>query len=96
MTPPRSERPTTVGSRAAKAPEPKAKLVRDSFTMPQEDHALISTLKSRALKFKRPTKKSELLRAGLHALQAMPPGALREALDALTPLKVGRPRRDES
>jgi hypothetical protein len=77
-----------------KAPKPKEKLVRDSFTMPQEDYAVIASLKERTLRFKRPTKKSELLRAGLHALQAMPAAALREALDALTPLKAGRPRRD--
>ena len=76
-----------------KAPKPKEKLVRDSFTMPQEDYALIAGLKNRALMFRRPTKKSELLRAGLHALQALPAATLREALDSLTPLKVGRPKR---
>ena len=53
---------------AAKA---KAKLVRDSFTMPQQDFGLIAVLKERALGFKRPAKKSELLRAGLHALQRL-------------------------
>ncbi|WP_256354114.1 hypothetical protein [Variovorax sp. dw_308] len=77
-----------------KAEVPKAKLVRDSFTMPKDDYALIAALKDRALKFKRPAKKSELLRAGLHALQALSAPALREALDALTPLKTGRPRKD--
>lgn len=81
----------SIGSK--KAPKPKEKLVRDSFTMPQEDYALIAGLKHRALMFKRPTKKSELLRAGLHALQALPAATLREALDSLTPLKVGRPKR---
>ncbi|MDM0021030.1 hypothetical protein [Variovorax saccharolyticus] len=86
-----ADKPAAVGK---KAPGPKEKLVRDSFTMPQEDYALIASLKDRTLSFKRPTKKSELLRAGLHALQALPAAALREALDALTPLKAGRPRRD--
>lgn len=67
--------------------------MRDSFTMPKEDYALIAGLKDRTLVFKRPTKKSELLRAGLHALQALTDPALRKALDSLTPLKAGRPRR---
>ena len=90
-SPKAADKPAAVGK---KTPRPKEKLVRDSFTMPQEDYALIASLKDRTLSFKRPTKKSELLRAGLHALQALPAAALREALDALTPLKAGRPRRD--
>ena len=71
---------------------PKAKLVRDSFTMPQKDFALIAILKDRALGFKRPTKKSELLRAGLHALAVLNASALRTALESLTPLPTGRPK----
>jgi hypothetical protein len=77
----------------AKAPKPKAKLVRDSFTMPQADFALIGTLKERALDFKRPAKKSELLRAGLQALARLDNTALHAALDALAPLKPGRPKK---
>lgn len=77
----------------AKAPKPKAKLVRDSFTMPQADFALIGALKERALDFKRPAKKSELLRAGLQALARLDNAALRTALDALAPLKPGRPKK---
>jgi hypothetical protein len=71
----------------------KPKLVRDSFTMPRGDFALIAVLKDRALGFKRPAKKSELLRAGLHALAALDDAQLQAALDELTPLKAGRPRK---
>jgi hypothetical protein len=67
--------------------------VRDSFTMPQSDFALIDLLKVRALGFRRPTKKSELLRAGLQALAAMPAAELKAALGRLTPLKTGRPKK---
>ena len=74
---------------------PKAKLVRDSFTMPQSDFALIAALKDRALGFKRPTKKSELLRAGLQALAGLNDGALQGALNALAPLKPGRPKKGD-
>jgi len=78
---------------SSEAVKPSGKLVRDSFTMPQADFALIAQLKSRALELKRPAKKSELLRAGLHALAAMTPSRLNRALDALTPLKPGRPKK---
>jgi hypothetical protein len=71
----------------------KQKLVRDSFTMPAGDFALIHALKERALTFRRPTKKSELLRAGLHALMALNDARLRSVLDGLAPVKSGRPRK---
>lgn len=79
-------------------PEPaktKHKLVRDSFTMPGADFDLIHALKDRALNFKRPAKKSELLRAGLHALSALTDAKLRAALDGLAPLKAGRPKKGD-
>lgn len=74
---------------------PKLKLVRDSFTMPRSDIDLIDTLKNRAIDFKRPAKKSELLRAGLHALAAMSDAQLKGALDQLLPLRPGRPKKGE-
>jgi hypothetical protein len=78
----------------AKPPKLKRKPVRDSFTMPEADFALVATLKARALATGRETKKSELLRAGLHALAAMQTSALVEALQGLEPVKVGRPKKD--
>jgi hypothetical protein len=82
---------------APAAPEvrrkPKEKLVRDSFTMPRSDFELIALLKERALTFKRPTKKSELLRAGLQALAALNQKQLQTALDSLPLLKSGRPKK---
>jgi len=95
---PAAVRPKTRPAVAVSAPEVKegpkrAKLVRDSFTMPQSDFALIDLLKTRALGFKRPTKKSELLRAGLQALAAMPEAHLKAALGKLAPLKTGRPKK---
>lgn len=75
-----------------KAPKLHKKPVRDSFTMPEADFALIATLKARALAAKRETKKSELLRAGLHALAALDASALLAALSQLSPVKIGRPK----
>lgn len=85
------KKPLEVKEQPAK--KPKQKLVRDSFTMPSNDFQLIDQLKHRALGFKRPTKKSELLRAGLHALNSLSDAKLKTALDALDPLKPGRPRK---
>jgi hypothetical protein len=73
----------------------KEKLVRDSFTMPPQDFALIAVLKDRTLGFKRATKKSELLRAGLQVLAQLSDAKLKVALDALIPLKAGRPAKSK-
>lgn len=79
--------------KASKPPKVRIKLVRDSFAMPEADFTLIATLKARALDAKRPAKKSELLRAGLQALGALPAAQLAAALDALAPIKTGRPKK---
>jgi hypothetical protein len=50
-------------------------------------------LKSRAMDAQREAKKSELLRAGLHALMALDSKALVGALSRLEPLKLGRPKK---
>lgn len=76
-----------------KAPKLRPVLVRDSFTLPEADFALIGTLKARALAGQRETKKSELLRAGLQALAAMDSATLLAALNALEPIKTGRPKK---
>jgi hypothetical protein len=89
------ESPKPLAAPKAAAPKKvKHKLVRDSFTMPHDDFKLIDQLKDRALGFKRPAKKSELLRAGLQALAGLSDAKLKAALDALAPLKPGRPRKD--
>lgn len=76
-----------------KPPKQRVRLVRDSFTMPEPDFALIAALKARAMDAKREAKKSELLRAGLHALMALDGAALVGALGRLQPLKLGRPKK---
>jgi hypothetical protein len=88
--------PTPMRAKATKADKPaktRPRLVRDSFTMPDQDFKLIGTLKARALDAKRPAKKSELLRAGLHVLEGLGAAALITALDRLMPLKAGRPKK---
>ena len=78
-----------------KPPKVKHKLVRDSFTMPQSDFELIDVLKQRARNFRHAVKKSELLRAGLQVLAALPDVQLEKALARITPLKTGRPKQTD-
>jgi hypothetical protein len=69
----------------------KPKLVRDSFTIPKAEFAAIETLKTRAIAMGTSVKKSELLRAGLMALQGLNDAAFKAALSAVPTLKTGRP-----
>ncbi|MGZ5131828.1 MAG: hypothetical protein ACXWCU_16485 [Caldimonas sp.] len=69
----------------------KPKLVRDSFTIPKAEYAVLAALKLRAASLARPTKKSEVLRAGIATLKAMSDGAFLAALNSVPSLKTGRP-----
>lgn len=84
---------TTPAPKPGKPEKTRLKLVRDSFAMPEADFALIAQLKARAIDGKRPAKKSELLRAGLKALSLLSAAELAAALDALAPVKTGRPKK---
>ena len=77
---------------AKRAADPKPKLVRDSFTMPKAEYAVVEQLKRRATSLERPAKKSELLRAGIKALSALSDTALLAALQAVPTIKTGRPK----
>ena len=71
----------------------KPKLVRDSFTMPEEEYAALGEMKKTCLKAGVAVKKSELLRVAVSLLRKMAMPELKQALDALTPVKAGRPRK---
>lgn len=75
----------------ASAKPERVKLVRDSFTMPKSDVELLAALKQRCLKLGHEAKKSELLRAGLHALAALKDEALVAVASSVPRLKTGRP-----
>lgn len=70
----------------------KPKLVRDSFTIPKDEYAVIETLKQRAFALAHPVKKSELLRAGLKVLATLSDTTLSAALKAVPSIKTGRPK----
>ncbi len=69
----------------------KVKVVRDSFTMPQNDYALIATLKEKAVGVH--VKKSELLRAGLRLLSKLTATQLKKSVAEVEKIKTGRPKK---
>jgi hypothetical protein len=69
----------------------KAKLIRDSFTMPDGEYALIANLKKRCLDAGMPAKKSEILRAAVANLAKLSDPTLVAAVRRLDVIKTGRP-----
>jgi hypothetical protein len=72
---------------------PKEKVVRDSFTMPQEEYKEIAKIKDVLKKSGLPVKKSEVLRAGLKALGILNVAQMKHLLAALEKVKTGRPNK---
>jgi hypothetical protein len=70
----------------------KAKLVRDSFSMPEPEYAVLGAVKKACLKAGVEVKKSELLRIGVALIQKMDVAGLKAVLGTLPPLKAGRPK----
>ena len=81
--------PKSVPAKAAKPK--KAKLIRDSFTMPEAEYLLFAAIKKRCLTRGVAAKKSEVLRAALTAFATQTDAALLTSINALDPIKTGRP-----
>jgi len=73
--------------------EHKKKVVRDSFTMPQDEYQKIAEIKMICMKAKMHVKKSEVLRAGLKMLTGLSAVQLKQALNSLEKIKTGRPKK---
>ena len=80
-------------SKRAEKKSKRVKVVRDSFTMPQDEYQKIAEIKSICLKAKMHVKKSEVLRAGLKVLAAMDSARLKLVLKGLEKIKTGRPKK---
>lgn len=80
-------------AREKKTAAKKPKLVRDSFTFPEAEYAVLGTLKQKLLAVGIEVKKTELLRAGLAVLSQMSAENLLLALNGVSKLKPGRPAR---
>lgn len=77
---------------AASSVKKKIKLVRDSFTIPKNEYITLADLKLRSARLGRQAKKSEVLRAGIEALNKMSDAVFSAALDAIPSLKAGHPK----
>lgn len=66
-------------------------LVRDSFTMPEQEYAVLAEVKQACLRAGVDVKKSELLRIGVALLGQVDIATLKSVLAALPQLKTGRP-----
>ena len=86
---PKAEKPAKVKKQAPR----KVKLIRDSFSIPENEYALFSTLKQRALAAGVDVKKSEVLRAALATLAKLDDAALVTAIGLVERIKTGRPKK---
>ena len=87
--------PAPFAAKVNKADKPakakKAKLIRDSFTMPDLEYALIAALKKRCLDAGVSAKKSEILRAAVANLAKLSDASVVAAVRRLEVIKTGRP-----
>jgi hypothetical protein len=96
LVPAKDEKKHRKDKKANGKSEAKMKVVRDSFTMPQNDYAKIGELKRTCLKAGMQVKKSELLRAGLHALGKLSAAQLQQTITQMEQIKAGRPKKSGS
>lgn len=87
-----AEKPALV---AVKEKAKKAKLVRDSFTMPETEYAVLGHVKKTCIAAGIEVKKSQLLRIGLLLLSKADLPGLKALIADLEPLKAGRPKKDK-
>jgi hypothetical protein len=78
-------------AKPAKVKPKKMRLVRDSFTMPEAEHALIAALKKRCLAIGVAARKSEILRAAIAGLADLDDKSVAIAIRRVEIIKTGRP-----
>lgn len=88
-----AEKPVAKPAAEPKEKPKKPKLVRDSFTMPEAEYAVLGEVKKACLKAGIEVKKSELLRVGVALIRQLDTAKLKEILAGLPALKAGRPKK---
>lgn len=86
---PAQERENLVDSKMS-TERPRKSVVRDTFSMPNNDYALIAKLRQRCLSYGIATTKSGIVRAGLNALDTLNEKQLRAIISQLEQVKPGR------
>lgn len=89
------EKPMAKPADEQKEKPKKPKLVRDSFTMPEAEYAVLGEVKKACLKAGVEVKKSELLRVGVALIRQLDTAKLKEILAGLPALKAGRPKKSK-
>ena len=69
----------------------KAKVIRDSFSFPEQDYLKISELKKTCLEAGIHVKKSEILRAGLLLLTKLNLAEIKQVIEQVEKVQTGRP-----
>jgi hypothetical protein len=90
-TPKRTARKAAPPAPREAALDARPSLVRDSFTMPEQEYAVLAEVKQACLRAGIEVKKSELLRIGVALLGQLDLPTLKHVLAALPQLKTGRP-----
>lgn len=94
---PQSEPKASIKPVTAKPAKPlkvkKPKFMRGSFTIPETEYAVLQELKQRAARLTRVAKKSELIRAGIKALAALPDAVFMDALLAVSAIPARRSKK---
>lgn len=67
---------------------------RDTFTFPRSDYQIIETLKEQCLRAGVAVSKSEIIRAGLHALKNLDETQLLEVVKGIEKIKTGKPKQN--
>ena len=84
---------TALTTEKVKEKAKKTKLVRDSFTMPEPEYAVLGQVKRACINAGVDIKKSELLRIGVALIRDLELARLEELLRNLPKLKSGRPKK---
>ena len=72
-----------------------AKLVRDSFTIPEDELQLLADTKKKCLKAGIDIKKSELIRIGISIVHGLGLSRIKKEKRTLQPIKTGRPKKSK-
>jgi hypothetical protein len=89
--PPRvSKKVAVAGKKRSKAPGSLDLVVRDTFSMPEPDYAVIARVRNKAGRKGHIYTKSEVVRAALQVLGGLPEGEVMQQLAAIEKLKPGR------
>ncbi len=83
------------GSKSPSAKHKHARLVRDSFTMPEDEYGLLAETKKACLTAGFEIKKSELIRIGIALVHELSTARIRKAQQSLQPVKTGRPKKQK-